>query len=65
MFTFPSGASRVFMKAFRAFIKPFQTAQIKVEMKIYVKGFYSCGIETGRDNDSEMVKAVNLASYSI
>ena len=48
MFTFICGASKGFMKAFNAFIKPFEAPQRSVKIKIKLDFFSSSGIGTGR-----------------
>ena len=50
MFTLLCGASKDFMKAFKAFIKPFEAPQRSVEIKSKVIFFLLSGIGTGRVN---------------
>ena len=50
IFTLLCGASKGFMKAFKAFIKPFEALQRSVKIKIYVNFFSSSGIGVGRVN---------------
>ena len=57
IFTFLCGASKGFMKAFKAFIKPFETPQTSAKIKILVNFFSSSEIGAGR------VK-VNVKRYS-
>ena len=57
IFTFLRGASKGFMKAFKAFIKPFEAPQRRVKIKIYDNFLSSSGIGTGRVND-EVITAL-------
>ena len=50
IFTLLCGASKGFMTAFKAFIKPFEAPQRSEKIKIYVNFLYSSGIETRRVN---------------
>ena len=50
IFTLLCGASESFMKAFKAFIKPFEAPQRSVKIKIEVNFFYLSGIGAGRVN---------------
>ena len=47
IFTLLCGASKGFMKAFKAFIKPFEAPQRSVKTKLSVDFFSLFGIETG------------------
>ena len=48
IFTLICGASKGFMKAFKAFIKPFEAPQRSAKIKSEVNFFSSSGIGTGR-----------------
>ena len=48
VFSLLCGASRGFVKAFKAFIKPFEAPQRSAKIKIELIFFSSSGIGTGR-----------------
>ena len=50
IFTLLCGASKAFMKALQAFIKPFEAPQRHVKIKIQLNFFSLSRIETGRVN---------------
>ena len=58
IFTLLCGASKSFLKAFKALIKPFEAPQRSVKIKISLKFFSSSGIGTGRVTCPTFLKAV-------
>ena len=49
LFTLPCGASKSFMKLFKAFIKPFEAPQRKVKIKISVNFHFNINFLTAQD----------------
>ena len=70
IFTLLCGASKRFMKALKAFIKPFEATQRSVKIKIELNFFSSSGIGTGRVNYllitsiSTYIRKVRTQKYS-
>ena len=58
IFTLLCGASKSFLKAFKALIKPFEAPQRSVKIKISLKFFSLSGIGTGRVPGPTFLKAV-------
>ena len=53
------------MKAFKAFIKPFEVPQRSVKIKIYVYFFFLSGIETLRVKTESLLKNKKWYTYIV